>query len=221
MIKLVAVLLFGACMAAFEPYRTGGDWPPIELFPENFRLNFQINHYNHTTKKLEPWRNATGYQLIDSDGNRELVVLQMMREGKLMNVSMYLDCEKGETTYKIPDKDYCVEQDWKISFNLRDMLDEIKDPGSGVTRYRGIVKVPYSKLELHQFEVNVIVGPFTSRHNLYYDKKTKNLRYITTEGHSFIYCTKGNEERSFSDKDFAGYTNCEGEEGCLDESPSQ
>ena len=60
------------------------NWPPVHV-AYNFQVDFDFQIYEPTLKKLIPYSNMNGTQLVDSIGNRERVDvwLQMDKLGML------------------------------------------------------------------------------------------------------------------------------------------
>ena len=101
-------------------------------FPLNFRLDGGYFVFNNETRQLEPYKNITVSQYVDSNGNRQKVLInQTLPTLGYTYIESYLDCSTGMVTQHIPSLNYCVQQSLGRSYNLTDIMTKARDPTSG------------------------------------------------------------------------------------------
>lgn len=174
-LALSVLAAVGSASNTFEMYPSflkenepSNDWPPI-VFPDNFKIFLRVNTLNETSGELQPWRDTTAYQLVDSNGNRELTVANgIMDDGNYGNASFYFDCSTGIVTYKLPESDFCTYHDLNMTINVREMIEKAKDPNSGMTEYLGITNLTYAHHALHHFRITIDTPQGTKYENLYF-----------------------------------------------------
>ena len=187
------------------------EWPKVK-FPFNFMLNFKVYTYDKEKHVLNPWKNTTINQKVDSDGNRVLSLVKCSCKGKMNTIAMFVDYSTGKLVVKMPDTEYCKEKSVGRKLKIRNWIKKVLDPKGGITKYFGKKSLPwYETGDVHHFQVKIETKKGTKMTNLYYDTKRLDLSFVTLEGCPLIYQTNGFKEQKWRDKDFEGYTSCEDE----------
>ena len=197
-------------------------WPPV-LLPMNFQLEGAYFTFNEETQKLEPYYDVKVAQYIDSDGNREKIVINQNIQGiGYTNITNFIDCTTGVITQHIPIIAYCKSVPMGQIYNITDLFNKIRDPSSGVSTYEGLATLPWSNgTNLYHFTMKTLDGQGkTIKQDVYYDTSSLNLKYAMIEGAPEILVTDiGYVERTFTDEDFKGLDTCTSEIQMAHDSP--
>ena len=82
-------------------------WPNISL-PHNFRLAGTYYTFNNQTRQLESFNNMSIVELVDSNSNRELVLVnETLPDFGYSHINSHIDCSTGILTQQFPAIGYC------------------------------------------------------------------------------------------------------------------
>ena len=184
-------------------------WPPVQ-YPYNFQLKGAYYTFNEETKQLVPYENLTVDQSVDSDKNRQKAISNVnlgpyFGQGDVIN---YLNFTTGILTQNIPKLSYCKQVDLGQKVNITDMIEKIRDPSSGLSKYLGLEALPWTGgFKLHHFTIQ----QDGNLQHIYYCPKSLNLKYMFIENQTpqlILYSENGFLEKTFTDADFAGLDAC-------------
>ena len=190
-------------------------WPKIKV-PYNAEVRSTIFTWSHEYKKLENFRDMTTHCYVDSEGNRELMMLHYNAPffGK-ETINFYADLNSGRLVKSIDGEDFCKEAKLGEKICLKDWIDKMKDPEGGITEYLGEKQVEWVKGKFHAFKVCIETKEFTKIEVLYFNTDSMDLEWIETiKPLPFIVgIENGLEERRFTDEDFKDVrTSCDKKE---------
>ena len=84
---------------------------------------------------MKSYLNASGFQFVDSIGNRELTVSFADQDATLgIESDFYYDSTQGEIIYKIPSQGRCDKVE-APKFDWAQFIKATNDPESGVNKY--------------------------------------------------------------------------------------
>ena len=187
------------------------DWPNVTI-PENFRIDFSVNHVNNETHQLEQIKNTTAYQYIDSIGNREMTVVSTLSDDgqSLQNLSFFYNCSSGIVTYNVFETNQCFYTDLQQTVDLQQYIKMVNDPNEHINFYAGRVRLPYAEEWLNQFILYISTPQGMIYENMFFSEEDNQLKYIYLESdQDTVYKTEGLVEQIFTDEDFAGYEICD------------
>ncbi|CDW84906.1 UNKNOWN [Stylonychia lemnae] len=211
MLKSIAVsLLVAAVSSEMTQYHSDSNmhqisdpsWPPVHV-AYNFKADFQFMQWEPTLKKLIPYANMNGTQLVDSAGNRERVDvwLQMDKMG-MMQLKQVYDYNTKTILEHVPAISKCSKYTIPEDVNVGDILNQIYTPSSNITQYEGDVEVKWDIKPEFGFKVGKPL-PDSTPQELLFNIRSYNLNYVQLENQPYLFSIpQGLQNQTFTDADF-------------------
>eukprot|EP00347_Sterkiella_histriomuscorum_P008744 403343919 len=185
-------------------------WPEV-IWPNNAEMAMTVFQYNHHTKDLTPYLDMLIKQYVDADGGRSLSQVSKIdpKFGKVME-NHFWDFDEQLLVVSDPEHpEKCLETDLEYELNLHELMERMKSPDGGITKYLGEMQVDWEKDRIkpatyHVFDLKFQWFHVKSEINIFFNIETKKLAWI--QMHSplllVIQIEDGMKERKFTDEDF-------------------
>lgn len=195
----------GHTIAQEEFLGSQNDWPKLNV-PYNSEIKSTVYTWNHEDKKLENFRDMKTHLYVDTDGNRELMMLHYNAPffGK-ETINVYADFNRGVLVKSMDEvEEFCREAKLGKKISLKAWIDKLKCPEGGITEYLGEKTVGWVDGKFNAFRINIVMKEFTKTEVLYFGLESMELEWIETiKPLPFIIgIENGLRERRFTDEDF-------------------
>eukprot|EP00347_Sterkiella_histriomuscorum_P016038 403354725 len=128
-------------------------WPPVNV-AYNFEVDFSFQIWDPTMQKLIPFANMNGTQYVDSNGNREKVIvyLQMDKLG-MLPIKQVFDYNTRTMIEHVPTFPKCNKYTIPDEINVGETLKRVFSPKGGVTNFVGEEQLKWENGPDYEFKV--------------------------------------------------------------------
>lgn len=111
--------------------------PKVNIL-DNFVADLHFYTFNATTQELAPYMNMTATEYVQATANREKLDIWMdiPNVGYAQLIEVF-DFESGIFTMYIPTLEYCARYQMPITFDLEQVMKDMRNPSSGILTYLG------------------------------------------------------------------------------------
>ena len=202
-----------------QKFLSDAAWPQVNIYP-NAEAYMVYYTYDDITKELVHFKDMSGTQYINADGNRARLDLSVTDEkAGSFHISQVYDFTKNEFVEYIPEFNLCRSYPipLKAPVNLKDLIAKITSPTGGMTTYEGVETPAWSTSNEQDYVFEVDYSNLFPENETMYFTQDGSAKWFEVEdqhiGHLVLETPNGFTVKTFTDADFVI-------EGCTNPTPS-